>query len=107
VGKQSEEPNTKKQQGDLGWVTRGDERVPGELREALFHVLDTGGTIPETGRMVGPVRLASGCALLWVSERRASPAWEEMSERVHEELRRRFMADLMPLESVELLIPNE
>ena len=105
VAKLSEEPNTKKQQGDLGWVTRGDGRVPKELREALFHLLETGGTIPELGRIVGPVRLDSGCALLWASARRDSPSWEEMSERVHEELRRRFLEELMPKESVELLLP--
>ncbi len=105
VAKLSEEPRTRKEQGDLGWVTRGDARLPLQLREALFHLLDTGGTIPAGGRLLGPVRLDSGCALLWASERRASPSWEEMSERVHEELRRRFLEELMPKESVELLLP--
>ena len=107
VERLSEEPGTKKQQGDLGWVTRGESRVPAELREALFRVLETGGTIPEQGRLIGPVRLDSGCALLWASARRASPSWEEMSERVHEELRRRFLEREMPRASVELLAPNE
>jgi hypothetical protein len=107
VERLSEEPSTKKKQGDLGWVTRGDARVPRELREALFHLLETGGTIPEQGRSIGPVRLDSGCALLWASARRPSPSWEEMSERVHEELRRRFMEGEMPRESVELVAPNE
>lgn len=107
VERLSEEPGTKKQQGDLGWVTRGEARVPRELREALFHLLETGGTIPEQGRMLGPVRLDSGCALLWASARRPSPSWEEMSERVHEELRRRLLESEMPRESVELLAPNE
>jgi PPIC-type peptidyl-prolyl cis-trans isomerase-like protein len=103
----SEEPGTRKQRGDLGWVTRGDPRVPAPLREALFHWLDTGGVIPEHGRALGPVRLDSGAALLWVSARRASPPWEEMSEHVHEELRRRFIEEVMPLESVELLTGDE
>jgi hypothetical protein len=88
-------------------VTRGDARVPRELREALFHLLETGGTIPAGGRLVGPVRLDSGCALLWASARRPGPSWEEMSERVHEELRRRFLEAEMPRESVELLAPPE
>jgi len=107
VERYSEEPNTKKQQGDMGWVTRGDARVPAPLREALFHLLDTGGTIPERGRILGPVRLDSGVALLWAGERRASPSWEEMSERVHEELRRRFIEEIMPEQSVELLTTDE
>jgi len=106
VERMSEEPGTKKQQGDLGWVTRGEARVPQELREALFHLLETGGTIPEQGRLIGPVRLDSGCALLWASARRASPSWEEMSERVHEELRRRFLEREMPRASVELVAPD-
>lgn len=107
VARYSEEPVTKKQQGDLGWVTRGEARVPIELREALFHPLETGGTIPPQGRLIGPVRLDSGCALLWASALRASPSWEEMSERVHEELRRRFLEELMPRDSVELLAARE
>lgn len=107
VAKQSEEPNTRKQQGDLGWVTRGDGRIPHELREALFQLLDTGGTIPEGGRLLGPLRLDRGVALLWATARRASPGWEEMSERVHEELRRRFIEELMPQDSVELLFPAQ
>lgn len=99
----SEEPTTKKLQGDLGWVTRGEPRVPAPLREALFQLLDTGGTIPPEGRLLGPVRLDTGVALLWASARRPSPSWEEMSERVHEELRRRFLEELMPQDAVELV----
>jgi hypothetical protein len=30
-----------------------------------------------------------------------------MSEHVHEELRRRFLEGLMPLDTVELLVPRE
>jgi hypothetical protein len=107
VERMSEDPGTKKQRGDLGWVTRGDARVPRELREALFHVLATGGTISEPGRLVGPVRLDSGVALLWAAARRASPGWEEMAERVHEELRRRFIDRVMPRASVELVDADE
>jgi hypothetical protein len=103
VARLSEEPTTKKQEGDLGWVTRGDARVPAELRHPIHHVIETGRAIPPEGRIAGPVRLQSGVALLWLSERRPSPSWEEMSERVHEELRRRFVEELMPRESVELL----
>jgi hypothetical protein len=106
VARMSEEPTTRKQQGDLGWVTRGDARVPGPLREALFRPLDTGGTIPDGGRVLGPVRLDSGVALLWASARRPSPSWEEMSERVHAELRKRFIEELMPMEAVELVRPD-
>ena len=77
-------------------------RVPAGLREALFQVLDQGATIPSKGLLIGPVALDSGVALLWASARRPSPSWEEMSERVHEELRRRFLEELMPIDSVVL-----
>jgi hypothetical protein len=107
VARHSEEPGSKKQAGDLGWITRGETRLPVELREAMFHLLDTGGTIPEEGRVLGPIRLDTGVALLWLVERRASPSWEEMSERVHEELRRRLIEDVMPRESVELTATRE
>lgn len=103
VAKHSEEPGTKKQRGDMGFVTRGEARVPAGIREELFKVLDQGATIPPQGMLVGPVRLDSGVALLWAAERRPSPSWEEMSERVHEELRRRFLEDLLPTDSVVLV----
>jgi hypothetical protein len=110
VERLSEEPTTRKQRGDLGWVTRGEPRVPAALREALFHFLDTGGFPADSkeggSRPIGPVRLDGGVALLWVSARRPSPPWEQMSEHVHEELRRRLVEELMPLESVELLTPE-
>lgn len=107
VARFSEEPGSKKQGGDLGWVTRGETRLPVELREAMFQLLDTGGTIPDGGRLLGPIRLDSGVALLWLAGRRPSPGWEEMSERVHEELRRRLIEDVMPRESVELVTRAE
>jgi len=107
VIKHSEEQGSKKAKGELGFVTRGETRVPAGIRDELFRVVDQGGTIPPRGMKLGPIRLESGVALLWASERRPSPSWEEMSARVHEELRRRCMEELMPIESVELLDAKE
>lgn len=101
----SEDPTSRDNGGDLGWVTRKDARVPSAVPEAIFGFLDGGGTIPPGGRALPPVRLESGSALLWVSDVRESPAWEEMSAHVHEELRRRFLRDVLPPQELELLTP--
>ena len=103
AGTYSEEPRSRNERGALGWVTSGDPRVPETIRAALFDFVDTGNRVPAEGTAVGPVRLESGSALLWVSEVRPSPTWEVMSERVHEELRRRLVEDILTPEQVELL----
>jgi len=100
----SEEPTSRDRQGDMGWVTRaGDPRqVPPALRQALFARYDQDGKIPPQGELVGPVRLDTGAALCWISEHRDSPSWEEMSEHVNEELRRRFLVSVLPESDVQL-----
>jgi len=101
----SEDPASRQSGGDLGWVTRRDPRVPAAIPRAIFEFLDTGGTIPPGGRALGPVRLESGSGLLWITAVRESPPWEEMSAHVHEELRRRFLLDVLPPNEMELLSP--
>ncbi len=99
----SEEATLRSNRGDLGWVTRDDPRVPAPVRQAVFQLLDRGESIPAGGRALGPIRWDAGAALLWVSELRATPGWEAMSKIVHEELRRRFLEDVMPRFAVEVL----
>ena len=94
AGERSDDPYTKRMGGELGWVTRGDPAVPENLREALFGYLE-GNELPTSGALVGPFELENGVALAWISARRASPAWEEMKQHVHRELRGRFATDLM------------
>jgi parvulin-like peptidyl-prolyl isomerase len=96
----SEDPRSKAAGGELGWVTRGGESAPPSLREAVFTRLGTGEALPEGGALVGPVRLENGAALLWLSERRSSPGWEDMRAQVRQELRRRFLADVLSAEEV-------
>jgi hypothetical protein len=98
----SEEPNSKAEKGELGWITSADPRYPTPLCASVFEVVNTGGEVPIEGRAVGPVHLDTGSAMLWVSGIRESPSWEVMSEHVHEELRRRFIEDVMPRNSVEV-----
>jgi hypothetical protein len=97
----SEDPATKGEGGELGWVTRAREDVPAPLRERIFELVDAGGEVPVGGRALEPVRLDTGVALLWVSELRPGPSWEVMREHVHEELRRRFVERVLPGNAVE------
>jgi parvulin-like peptidyl-prolyl isomerase len=92
VAEHSEDPTTREKQGLLGWVPRGDERVPAAIREAVYS---EGGRDRGSGRLVGPVRLNNGAALLWVGARRPAPGWETMRAAVHGELRRRFLEDCL------------
>ncbi len=102
-GELSEEPTVRSSRGDLGWVTRDNPRVPAPIRKAVFEHVERGAAIPAGGRLLGPVRLDAGSVLLWISELRESPSWEGMAEIVHEELRRRFVEDVMPQAAVELV----
>jgi hypothetical protein len=101
--RRSEEPNTRAAQGDLGWLARADPRWPAALREAIFVELDSGLEVPPEGVRLGPVRLDTGSAVLWISALRESPSWEVMSEHVHEELRRRFLRSVLLDTEVELV----
>lgn len=103
----SEEQSSRKQKGAIGWLTRNDPGIPPQIREAVFDFLDTGGEVPASGRALGPVRLDSGAALLWLAAERPSPGWEVMREHVHEELRRRLVVDVMPTGAVEILLLGE
>ncbi len=103
VAQFTEDPKGREKQGLIGWVTRGDPRVPRPLREAVFDYLDTGGKVPSGGIALGPVRMETGCGLLWLSSVRESPSWEVMVGKVHEELRRRLVEELMPSRAVRIV----
>lgn len=97
VAERSEDPPSREKEGLLGWVQRGDERVPAPIRTAAFG---EGGRELGEGRLVGPVRLPTGAALLWIGARRPAPGWDTMREAVHRELRRRFLEECLPRDSV-------
>lgn len=93
----SEDPSSKEKGGLLGWVPKGDERVPEVIRQAAYS--DDGRPLGQ-GRLVGPVRLPGGAALLWIGATRPAPGWDVMRTEVHRELRRRFLEESLPRESV-------
>lgn len=97
VAKHSEDAGSKDKGGLLGWVPKGDERVPEVIRQAAFS--EEGRPVGQ-GRLVGPVRLPGGVALLWIGATRPAPGWDVMRNEVHRELRRRFLEEVLPRESV-------
>ena len=98
----SEDTATRDNGGSLGFVTRGDERAPQEIRELLHSPrADT------EGPLLGPVRIVSGSVLIWVGERRPAPGWTEMKAQIHAELRRRFVEQTLPKDSVWTFLDAE
>lgn len=91
----SEHSDSKAERGALGWITRhGDKPEDTTLRSALF-AHHSGGLSAEH-RLVGPIELPGGVALVWVEGWRAKPDWSGMRELVHRELRRIFVREVLP-----------
>jgi len=108
AAKYSEDPTSRSTKGNLGWITRADPRFPESMRKALFEYADgltaAGNKIPATGKLIGPIHFESGSALLLVTALRPTPGWDQMREIVNEELRRRLIEKLMPLDAVEMVV---
>lgn len=96
----SEDPRSRTGGGRIGVVAAGSPGVPSELRDAIFAALDEHPGEEVEGLVLGPVRLQGGCVLVQLGERRPAPTWDEMSAHVHRELRRRFLAERLPPDSV-------
>ncbi len=95
----SEESRTRARGGDLGWLTRVGDGLE-ELRAGIFADLRTRGPLPAGGRLVGPLRLDEGMALVWLGEARGAPSWDEMKSHVQNELRRRLIEDVLPRDAM-------
>jgi len=88
----SEDAASRAEGGSLGRLTRHASGAPEELLGLAF-------ANPGAG-LVGPVRLPQGVVLAWIGERFPAPGWEVMREHVSNELRRRFLEETLPEESV-------
>jgi len=105
AGEVSEDAATSAKGGSLGWLTRAGGERNLQAKAAVFAHLDQGrfdpdGDEDDRRRLLGPVRTASGCMLLWLGRRRPAPAWETMIVHVHTELRRRFVDDCLQRDAV-------
>ena len=99
----SEDPVSRERGGGLGIVTRDSKGVPESVRKAIFAALDaarSAGVDDVSGTILGPLRFGGGVLLLALGQRRPAPTWEEMATKVQGELRRRFLVELLPPDSV-------
>jgi parvulin-like peptidyl-prolyl isomerase len=96
--RRSEDAESREAGGALGWVSPLTPKTPREIRDEIARRL----ALPpaEAQGLAGPLRLPSGCCLLWVGRRRPAPAWPVMAAHVRVELRRRFVEDALPRSAV-------
>jgi hypothetical protein len=57
-------------------------------------------------RLLGPRRTPKGYAVLWISARKPAPAWESMAVYVRQDLRKRFIEEVLKPSDVILKIPG-
>jgi hypothetical protein len=50
--------------------------------------------------------MPGGAALLWIGAQRPTPEWPELKLRVHGELRRRLIEELVPKRSLRTFLDN-
>ncbi|MDZ4772062.1 MAG: peptidylprolyl isomerase [Planctomycetota bacterium] len=96
----SEDATSAENSGALGYVTARTTKVPPEIRSEVAKALPKNPSASAQESMVGPLRVANGCILLWFGSRRPAPAWEAMSNHVKSELRRRFVEEVLPKTNV-------
>jgi len=103
ASRHSEDSASRTKAGELGWMSRVGKGLE-ELRSAAFEDLKSRGPLPPGGRLVAPVRIGTGAVLMWLGEHRPAPSWEEMRGRVRNELRKRFLNEVLPRESMVTIL---
>jgi len=105
----SEDAPTKESGGALGWVSAGSSGVFPEIRAQVKQRL---AAVPTPAQLageglIGPLRTSTGCVLLWLGPRRPAPTWDVMARYVQLELRRHFIEEVLPRESVTYNLGNQ
>lgn len=91
----SDDKGTREAKGLLGLITSGRRGVPEAIRKAIFVLLNAEpGDV--SGRILGPIKLNSGMVLVCLGKRQPAPTWSSMSHKVHTELRRRHISEVLP-----------
>ncbi|MFT7677513.1 MAG: hypothetical protein ACI8QC_001491 [Planctomycetota bacterium] len=91
----SDDKGTREAKGLLGLITSGRRGVPEAIRKAIFVLLNAeSGDL--SGRLLGPIKLNSGMVLVCLGKRQPAPTWSSMSFKVHTELRRRHISEVLP-----------
>jgi PPIC-type PPIASE domain len=98
----SEDLLTRPRGGDLGFITRAQEGVLPEVRDALFSAAQRG----HRG-LLGPLDLPGGLALLWVGDLRPTPSFAELRPRLRQELERHLLEGLLPAEAIHTYVDAE
>jgi hypothetical protein len=83
--------------GALHWMPVLDKQIGAALVSEAFARWGGRSELPEDPRerLIGPTRTPKGIAVLWLSARRPAPAWASMALHVRQDLRRRFLADVL------------
>lgn len=92
----SEDAATREATGHLGYLTARSTKVPIEVQNEVARAVSGSHSANAQESMVGPLRVSNGCVLLWFGARRPAPSWDVMSQHVRNELRRRFVDDVLP-----------
>lgn len=92
----TEDAPTRDLHGALGYLTAKAAKLPNEVRAEIAKAIATPQSASAEGSLVGPLRVANGCVLLWFGSRRPAPAWDVMANQVKSELRRRFVEEVLP-----------
>ena len=94
--------------GALHWMPKLDKQIGAELLNEAFSRWGGRPKLPATApqRLLGPRKTPKGFAVLWISKRRPAPAWEGMVAYVRQDLRNRFIKEVLMPSDVILVTPE-
>ena len=94
--------------GALHWMPKLGKQIGADLLGEAFSRWGGRPELPTSPpeRLLGPRRTPKGYAILWVSARKPAPAWDAMAVYVRQDLRKRFIEEVLKPSDVILKIPG-